>query len=82
MTEDESLAVLRSIDRKMDQMIKMLALNSVRDLDQNGKIQTLVALGLTSTDIASYLGISSAGVRMALMRSKKTKSKKGAKNGK
>jgi hypothetical protein len=81
LSDSQSLNMLISIDKKMDQMIKLLAINLVRDLDQNSKIKTLAALGLTSFDIADYLGISAAGVRMALMRSKKAKSGKGEKSG-
>jgi len=82
MAETSEIDVLKSIDRKMDQVIKMLALNSVQGMtDDLQKMKTLSSLGLSSEEIGSFMGITGSAVRMWLTGGNK-KSKKGGKNGK
>lgn len=83
MTDSPEIEVLRSIDKKMDSVIKLLALNSVKDKDEPEQIKILTSLGLTSEEIGTSLGLSAGTVRWHLHNMKnKRKSKSGGKDGK
>jgi hypothetical protein len=75
--------VLKSIDKKMDQVIKSLAISAASGItDELQKMKTLKALELTSDEIGAYLGTSGTAVRTALSRHKnKPKSKKTGEHG-
>jgi hypothetical protein len=82
MTESGELVVLRSIDKKMDQVVKMLALSTVQGMnDDLQKMKTLSNLGLSSAEIGLFLGITGSAVRFRLTEQGR-KRKKGKKNGK
>jgi DNA-binding CsgD family transcriptional regulator len=83
MAETSEISVLKSIDRKLDQVINLLAMNAVKDKEEQEQIKILNSLGLTSEEIGNSLGITAGAVRWHLHNMKnKRKSKSGGKGGK
>jgi hypothetical protein len=77
MNETEKL--LREMSEKMDKMLKLMALNAVKENQvEQEKINILDSLGFRPVEIASLLGKSPDNVRVQLlnMRKKKGKSEK------
>lgn len=83
MSDSNELQVLKSIDRKMDQVIKLLAMNAVKGMDDVGQIKALRALDLTFEEIGAFMGTSADAPQKRLARLEESpKSKKGEKSGK
>jgi hypothetical protein len=74
------LAVLMSINRKLDEVIKLLAVVAVSNKDETIQMKALKAHGLSSEEIGTFLGKGGSAVRMALKKAKKAKSRKGVSN--
>jgi DNA-binding CsgD family transcriptional regulator len=73
MTED----LLSEIDAKLDTLIRIQALQSVRGMEtQKDKIVFLYGAGIRPKDIASILGTTSNTVNVAMANHKKAQSKK------
>jgi len=71
MSED----ILKSIDQKLSVMIKLLAINSVKEKNEKDQMVFLKQIGLNSTEIGAILGKSPSNVRVQLS-AKKRKVKK------
>ncbi|MGC1120509.1 MAG: sigma factor-like helix-turn-helix DNA-binding protein [Candidatus Methanofastidiosia archaeon] len=75
MTEQEQ--ILEEISRRMDRIIRLLALNLVKDMEtQKEKILTLSSFGFSSSEIAELLGTTPGSVSVTLSRTKKKKGKR------
>jgi DNA-directed RNA polymerase specialized sigma24 family protein len=73
MTED----LLSEIDAKLDTLIRIQALQSVRGMEtQKDKIVFLYGAGIRPKDIASILGTTSNTVNVAMANHKKAQGKK------
>lgn len=69
---------LREILERLNTIIKLLALNAVRDIElQKEKILRLSSFGLRPSDIAEILGTTPNTVRVTLSEAKKKRSKGG-----
>lgn len=73
MSED----ILKSIDKKLDVIIKLLVSKSFQEKTQKDTILVLNAMGLGNNFIAETLCIKSNIVRAVVSKAKKKKSKKG-----
>ena len=69
MNED----TLQSIDRKLSVIIKLLAVNSVKEKKEKDQMMFLKLMGLNSTEIGAILGKSATNVRVQLSMKKKSK---------
>lgn len=66
----------KDMTSRMDLIIRLLALNIVKDFDsQKKKIIALSSFGFEPKEISQYLGTSSNTVRVALSRARTEKSK-------
>ncbi len=71
MSED----LLKSIDKKLTVMSRLLALNAVKHKPLNEQIELLSNAGMGVAEIASMLGRTPNNVRVQLHRKKKSKEK-------
>lgn len=71
------LEVLQAIDRKMDQVIKLVAMSSVKDKPEIDQIRILKASGLTFKEIGTFMGTGEDAPRKRLeVEEKKVKTRK------
>lgn len=79
MANDE---ILQRIESKLDQMLRLMALDATTDLKQTRAIQLLAAAGLERKMIAGLLGTTPNTVSVTLSQSKTTpKAKRGDSSG-
>jgi DNA-directed RNA polymerase specialized sigma24 family protein len=75
MSEQEQ--ILGEISKKMDRVIRLLALNLIKDMKtQKEKILTLSSFGFGPSEIAELLGTTSGTVSVALSQARKKKKEK------
>ena len=63
--------LLKSIDQKLSVMIKLLAMNAVKEKNEKEQMVFLKQMGLNSTEIGAILGKSPTNVRVQLSVKKK-----------
>ena len=65
--------ILKSIDSKLDAIIRLLASNSIQDKSKTDAIIELAALGIDVDSIASIVGTNTNVVRVRISEAKKKK---------
>jgi len=63
----------QKISDKLDILIKLTALNIIKDIDYSEQVKLLSSIGLQPKDIAELLGKTSNSVRVTLSRIRKRK---------
>ena len=81
MSHSSEIELLTSIDGKLDRILKLQTIASVKGLGELEQIKILRSKGLTSDEIGSALGMSGALVRMKISAANKKGKNKGGKNG-
>lgn len=67
--------ILTDISNKLDLIIKILILNSFKDLNKSDKIKSLFDLGIQQKDIAAYLNVPISTVTGRISEYRKSKKK-------
>ena len=65
------------MEKKLDRVLQLLAIMTVRDMPQTAQIATLNRVGFAPKEIASVLGTTSNTVRVALVSIRRTEARGG-----
>lgn len=72
--------ILKSVDRRLDTITRLIAINTIKDKSLDEQIEILNSAHLEVNEIASILGKSSNNISVRLHLKKKSKKKEVKKN--